>query len=88
MYQQIHNVHFVVRRSAVRSGHGTGNWVYFEEHTMTTLLYRGHAYEQCNVPALKADVQLTYRRSTYQARQHQARQASVQLTYRGLSYVR
>ena len=55
---------------------------------MTTLLYRGLAYEQRNVAALKANVQLTSRRSTYQARQYQAPQASVQLTYRGLSYFR
>ena len=55
---------------------------------MTTLLYRGLAYEQRNVAALKANVQLTYRRNVYQARQADVRQARVQLTYRGVSYLR
>ncbi|MGB1417704.1 MAG: DUF4278 domain-containing protein [Synechococcus sp.] len=55
---------------------------------MSTLLYRGHRYEQCNDTAQKASTQLTYRRNVYQTRQAEARTISVQLTYRGISYVR
>lgn len=52
---------------------------------MTTLLYRGHTYQQLNSATNKANVQLTYRRSVYQAHQVEAQKTSVQLTYRGLS---
>ena len=55
---------------------------------MTTLLYRGHTYQQLNDAAHKANVQLTYRRSVYQAHQVEGQKRSVQLTYRGLSYIR
>ncbi|MFL2513518.1 MAG: DUF4278 domain-containing protein [Synechococcus sp.] len=58
------------------------------ERLMTTLLYRGHTYQQLNDAAHKANVQLTYRRSVYQAHQVEAQKRSVQLTYRGLSYIR
>ena len=55
---------------------------------MTTLLYRGHAYQQVKDAAQKQGVQLTYRRNVYQARQADVRQSRVQLTYRGVSYLR
>ena len=55
---------------------------------MTTLLYRGHAYQQIKVAAQQPGVQLTYRRNVYQARQADVRQSRVQLTYRGVSYLR
>ena len=55
---------------------------------MTTLLYRGHAYQQVKDAAQQPGVQLTYRRNVYQARQADVRQAQVQLTYRGVSYLR
>jgi hypothetical protein len=54
---------------------------------MTTLLYRGHAYQQVKDAAQQPGVQLTYRRNVYQA-QADVRQARVQLTYRGVSYLR
>ena len=55
---------------------------------MTTLLYRGHQYQQSNATEGKPGVQLVYRRNVYQARQADVRQARVQLTYRGVSYLR
>ena len=55
---------------------------------MTTLLYRGHAYQQVKDAAQQQSVQLTYRRNVYQARQADVRQSRVQLTYRGVSYLR
>ena len=55
---------------------------------MTTLLYRGHAYQQGTDAVQQQGVQLTYRRNVYQARQADVRQARVQLTYRGISYLR
>ena len=55
---------------------------------MTTLLYRGHQYQQINATEGKPAVQLVYRRNVYQARQADVRQARVQLTYRGVSYLR
>ena len=55
---------------------------------MTTLLYRGHAYQQVKDAAPQQGVQLTYRRNEYQARQADVRQAQVQLTNRGVSYLR
>ena len=55
---------------------------------MTTLLYRGQAYQQAKEPAEQQGVQLTYRRNVYQARQTDVCQAHVQLTYRGVSYLR
>ena len=55
---------------------------------MTTLLYRGHAYQQIKDAAQQPGVQLTYRRNVYQARQADVRQTRVQLTYRGVSYLR
>ena len=55
---------------------------------MTTLLYRGQAYQQVKAAAQQQGVQLTYRRNVYQSRQADVRQARVQLTYRGVSYLR
>jgi hypothetical protein len=55
---------------------------------MTTLLYRGHAYQQVKDADQQQGVQLTYRRNVYQARQADVRQSRVQLTYRGVSYLR
>ena len=55
---------------------------------MTTLLYRGQAYQQVKEPAQQQGVQLPYRRNVYQSRQADVRQARVQLTYRGVSYLR
>ena len=55
---------------------------------MTTLLYRGHAYQQVKDAAQQQGVQLTYRRNVYQSRQADVRQSRVQLTYRGVSYLR
>ena len=40
---------------------------------MTTLLYRGHAYQQVKDAAQQQGVQLTYRRNVYQARQADVR---------------
>ena len=55
---------------------------------MTTLLYRGHAYQQVKDAAQQPGVQLTYRRNVYQARQADVRHAPIELTYRGVSYLR
>ena len=55
---------------------------------MTTLLYRGHAYQQVKDAAQQQGVQLTYRRNVYQARQADVRHTRVKLTYRGVSYLR
>ena len=56
---------------------------------MTTLLYRGHAYQQNKAALGKPDVQLVYRRNVYQARQASSRSTlPVQLTYRGVRYMR
>ena len=55
---------------------------------MSTLLYRGQAYQQVKEPAQQLGLQLTYRRNVYQARQADVHQARVQLTYRGVSYLR
>ncbi|ABB27226.1 conserved hypothetical protein [Synechococcus sp. CC9902] len=56
---------------------------------MTSLLYRGHQYQQPHVTGQPSSVQLTYRRNIYKTLQQQAKsEHSVVLTYRGLQYVR
>ena len=55
---------------------------------MTTLLYRGHQYQQSNAIEGKPGVQLVYRRNVYQAHQSDARRTPVQLVYRGVGYTR
>ena len=55
---------------------------------MTTLLYRGHQYQQNNATEGKPSVQLVYRRNVYQAHQSDARRTPVQLVYRGVGYTR
>ena len=55
---------------------------------MTTLLYRGHAYQQVKDAAQQQGVQLTYRLNVYQARQADVRHSRVRLTSRGVSYLR
>ncbi|MDC0165396.1 DUF4278 domain-containing protein [Synechococcus sp. AH-558-M21] len=56
---------------------------------MTSLLYRGHQYQQPHVTEQPTSVQLTYRRHIYTTRQQAAKtEQSVVLTYRGLQYVR
>ena len=56
--------------------------------SMTTLLYRGHQYQQNNVTQGKPGVQLVYRRNVYQARQINIHRTPVQLVYRGVGYTR
>ena len=51
---------------------------------MTTLLYRGHTYEQ-SLPDVGDAQQLRYDRDVYLKRQQQLR-SSRQLTYRGRPY--
>ena len=65
-----------------------GDLDFFEEHPMTTLLYRGNEYVQQDKAAEQIPVQLTYRRNVYQRRQNDAALTGVQLTYRGVSYTR
>ena len=55
---------------------------------MTTLLYRGHQYQQNNATQGKPGVQLVYRRNVYQARQINGHRTPVQLVYRGVGYTR
>ena len=55
---------------------------------MTTLLYRGHQYQQNNATEGKPSVQLVYRRNVYQTRQINGHRAPVQLVYRGVGYTR
>ena len=55
---------------------------------MTTLLYRGHQYQQSNATQGKPAVQLVYRRNVYQARQSETHHTPVQLVYRGVGYTR
>ena len=56
---------------------------------MTSLLYRGHQYQQPHVTGQATSVQLTYRRHIYKTQQEAAKaEHSVVLTYRGLQYVR
>ena len=57
-------------------------------NTMSSLLYRGHAYVQQSETAQQPCVQLTYRRHVYQARVHNVKPSGIQLTYRGLHYTR
>ena len=52
---------------------------------MTTLLYRGHAYQQVKDADQQQGVQLTYRRNVYQARQADVSQSRVQLSPTGVS---
>ena len=53
---------------------------------MSTLLYRGHTYDQHKDWAKKPAVQLTYRRQVYQTRQSEEHSMDVQLQYRGVAY--
>ena len=53
---------------------------------MSTLLYRGHTYDQHKECAKKPAVQLTYRRQAYQTRQAEVRPMLVQRKYRGVAY--
>nr|WP_115094761.1 DUF4278 domain-containing protein [Synechococcus sp. UW106] len=55
---------------------------------MTTLLYRGHHYQQNNTAEGKPGVQLVYRRNVYQSRQINSQRSPVQLVYRGVGYTR
>ena len=55
---------------------------------MTTLLYRGHQYQQGTATQDKPAVQLVYRRNVYQARQINNHRTPVQLVYRGVGYTR
>ena len=55
---------------------------------MTTLLYRGHQYEQNNATQGKPAVQLVYRRNVYLARQSNSHRTPVKLVYRGVGYTR
>ena len=57
---------------------------------MTTLLYRGHQYQQSNAPQVKVKpaVQLVYRRNVYEALQSDTHRTPVQLVYRGVGYTR
>ena len=55
---------------------------------MSTLLYRGHTYDQHKGCATKPPIKLTYRRQVYQARQAEAKRARVELKYRGVAYIR
>ena len=55
---------------------------------MTTLLYRGHQYQQKNATEGKPVVQLVYRRNVYQSRQINSHRTPVQLVYRGVGYTR
>ena len=55
---------------------------------MTTLLYRGHQYQQNNATEGKPAVQLVYRRNVYQSRQSDAHRTPVNLVYRGVGYTR
>ena len=56
--------------------------------SMTTLLYRGHQYQQNNATQGKPGVQLVYRRNVYQSRQINSHRTPVQLVYRGVGYTR
>ncbi|MDA7622134.1 MAG: DUF4278 domain-containing protein [Parasynechococcus sp.] len=56
---------------------------------MTSLLYRGHQYQQPQATKQPTHVQLTYRRHIYRTHQQAAKvEQSVVLTYRGLQYMR
>ena len=65
-----------------------GDLDFFEEHPMTALLYRGHAYAAA--PATpKACVELTYRREHYNTcRQELIGESRRTLTYRGVTYTK
>lgn len=85
----VHSV--IAERSQARPCNGDLD--FFEEHPMTTLLYRGNEYVQQNKAAETSPVQLTYRRNVYQGRLndaalHNVALTGVQLTYRGVSYTR
>ena len=53
---------------------------------MSTLLYRGHTYDQHKDCAKNPAVQLTYRRQVYQTSQSEEHSMDVQLQYRGVAY--
>ena len=55
---------------------------------MTTLLYRGHQYQQNNATEGKPGVQLVYRRNVYQSLQINTQLTPVRLVYRGVGYMR
>ena len=85
----VHSV--IAERSQARPWNGDLDC--FEEHPMTTLLYRGNEYVQQNKAAETSPVQLTYRRNVYQGRLneaalHNVALTGVQLTYRGVSHTR
>ena len=65
-----------------------GDLDFFEEHPMTALLYRGHAYTAA--PATpKACVELTYRREHYNTcRKELIGESRRTLTYRGVTYTK
>ncbi|QNI60262.1 hypothetical protein SynBIOSU31_03425 [Synechococcus sp. BIOS-U3-1] len=54
---------------------------------MSTLLYRGHTYDQYKEFAKKPAIKLTYRRQVYQTRQAEAQRERVELKYRGVAYI-
>ena len=65
-----------------------GDLDFFEEHPMTALLYRGHAYASA-ASTPKACVELTYRREHYNTcRQELVRESHPTLTYRGIPYTK
>ena len=55
---------------------------------MTTLLYRGHQYQQNNATEGKPGVHIVYRRNVYQARQINSHRTTVKLVYRDVGYTR
>jgi hypothetical protein len=63
---------------------------FFEEHPMTALLYRGHAYTAAPA-APKACVELTYRREHYNTCRKELigeSRRTLTLTYRGVTYTK
>ncbi len=65
-----------------------GDLDFIEEHPMTALLYRGHAYVGA-APAPKTCVVLTYRREHYNTcRQELAHDKHPTLVYRGVPYTK
>ena len=65
-----------------------GGLDFIEEHPMTALLYRGHAYVGA-APAPKTCVVLTYRREHYNTcREELAQDKHPTLVYRGVPYTK
>ena len=52
---------------------------------MTTLLYRGHQYQQKNATEGRPGVQLVYRRNVYQSRQINSHRTPVPVSYTHLT---